>query len=184
MQVAPAGVAVPIKTPESKPITVYYSTKPTLQTPETPTSPLMSKRPSFEERYDQLQRERRGQIGNLQRNRSDAMSDSSSRGLPTSPLIIGERRRFNSSLSLASEESFPSLPSGPKSNPTTPVLKAWSSVVLRNAEDGNRQCKKPGRQSKQSPNSQQTESRISYGSPDWEEKCEIEFDEDGFPRYR
>jgi hypothetical protein len=125
-----------------KATTVYYSTK-TPGTPSTPTS-----RVSFDERFDQLRRDR----------------------LPSSPLL-SSRRRQNSTLSIASEESFPSLPSGPKSTPTTPVLTAWSSVVLKNVEEG-------GILHKKKP-------RVYSEQQDWEgEEEEIQFDEDGFPRMR
>ncbi len=113
----------------------------------TPTS-----RPSFEERYERARREK----------------------LPASPLHLPQpRRRQNSSLSLASEESFPSLPSAVKSTPTTPVLGAWSSVVQKNMVEDN--YKKP---------------RVRSERLDWEEEFdeemgeEIVYDEDGFPRFR
>jgi hypothetical protein len=111
-------------------------------------SPVCSHRLSFEERYKER-----------------------SQSFPTSPLVLGERRRLNSTISLASEESFPSLPTTAKSTPTTPVLKAWSSVVLKNAEEGGTtQKKKPRVQSE-------------YREFE-EEEQEIVYDEDGFPRFR
>ena len=111
-------------------------------------SPVCSHRLSFEERYKER-----------------------SQSFPTSPLVLGERRRLNSTLSLASEESFPSLPTTVKSTPTTPVLKAWSSVLLKNAEEGGTiQKKKPRVQSE-------------YREEE-EEEQEIVYDEDGFPRFR
>ncbi len=149
---APPRLEIPT-TPSS---TFYYSTKTTTPSSAAPTL-------SFEERFERTRREK----------------------LPASPLHLPQsqpqpRQRQNSALSLASEESFPSLPSGIKSTPTTPVLTAWSSVVQKHceAEDSYRKPRVPSERAEWE----------KHWENEWhaaeEEEEEIVYDEDGFPQMR
>jgi hypothetical protein len=83
---------------------------------------------------------------------------------------IVTRKRQKSELSIASEESFPSLPSA-KSTPASPVLGSWATALRKNMEeDGILRKPKP---------------RVVHAREEGEEgEEEIVFDADGFPHIR
>lgn len=92
--------------------------------------------------------------------------------IPTSPLIV-PRKRQDSSLSLASQESFPSLSSVP-SAPTTPIQKVmgWSDAVRKNLDS-----------MPLAPQKLQ-KLQMQMRHEEWEGEEVIEYDEDGFPHVR
>jgi hypothetical protein len=145
--------------PTTQPNIIYYSPRTTNTMPET-----RARGESIEERYARTVATQR------------ALSHPQAYPqLPTSPLVV-PRRRQDSTLSIMSEESFPSLPSGPKSTPTTPQLTGWSDALRKNLEDNTGTGKRS-----------RLPSRPLDAQEEWdEEEMEeyIEHDEDGFPHLR
>lgn len=141
--VSPKETVVHYSPKAPKETVIYYSPKSLPQA-----SP---KRESFDERY--------------------ARNQAAKGTLPTSPILV-PRKRQDSSLSLASQESFPSLSSVP-SAPATPLQKVmgWSDAVRKNLDS--------------MPLSalQKSQMRLETEAEDWEEEV-IECDEDGFPHVR
>lgn len=142
---------------------IYYSPKPTLASPTSPpsasasasTAVIRPKCESFEERYARAQAAKG--IFNI----------------PTSPLVV-PRKRHDSLLSLASQESFPSL-SPASIKPQTPKITGWSDTVRKNLDS----MQLPP----QAPQERIVENRDEEGEEVEGEEV-IEYDEDGFPYVR
>ncbi len=159
---SPAPTPTPTPTPTTESKIVYYSPNATANPTATPVE--IPRRESIEERYARTVAAQRA-LATPQ--------------LPTSPLVV-PRKRQDSSLSLMSEESFPSLPSGPKSTPTTPQQRVmgWSDALRKNLENSTETEKRP-----RFPSSRPLDSHEEWvDEEDLEEY--VEYDEDGFPHMR